>query len=80
MSVLGVVLLARLVWGASEWLLPAVAIVAIGSGFSGSGDPALPSRRAMAGIDRLMPSSALFGRAGAAPPPASASASFCCCF
>jgi hypothetical protein len=31
-----------------------VAIVAIGSGFNGSGDPAVPSRRMMAGIDRLM--------------------------
>lgn len=31
-----------------------VAIVAIGSGFSGSGDPAVRSRRAVAGIDRLM--------------------------
>ena len=31
-----------------------VALVAIGSGFHGSGDPAVRSRRAMAGIDRLM--------------------------
>jgi hypothetical protein len=31
-----------------------VAIVAIGSGFNGSGDPAVPSRRAISGIDRLM--------------------------
>jgi hypothetical protein len=31
-----------------------VAIVAIGSGFHGSGDPAVQSRRAAAGIDRLM--------------------------
>jgi hypothetical protein len=31
-----------------------VAIVAIGSGFHGSGDPAVRSRRATAGIDRLM--------------------------
>jgi hypothetical protein len=31
-----------------------VAIVAIGSGFNGSGDPAVESRRAAAGIDRLM--------------------------
>jgi hypothetical protein len=31
-----------------------VAIVAIGSGVNGSGDPAVPSRRAMCSIDRLM--------------------------
>lgn len=31
-----------------------VAMVAIGSGFHGSGDPAVRSRRAMCGIDRLM--------------------------
>jgi hypothetical protein len=31
-----------------------VAIVAIGSGFNGSGDPAVHSRRALCGIDRLM--------------------------
>ncbi|SRR5579875_111434 len=31
-----------------------IAIVAIGSGFNGSGDPAVRSRRAMSGIDRLM--------------------------
>lgn len=31
-----------------------VALVAIGSGFAGSGDPAVRSRRAAAGIDRLM--------------------------
>lgn len=31
-----------------------VAIVAIGSGFNGSGDPAVRSRRAMCGIERLM--------------------------
>jgi hypothetical protein len=31
-----------------------VAIVAIGSGFDGSGDPAVRSRRALCGIDRLM--------------------------
>jgi hypothetical protein len=31
-----------------------VALVAIGSGFAGSGDPAVRSRRAMCGIDRLM--------------------------
>ena len=31
-----------------------VAIVAIGSGFHGSGDPAVRSRRNLCGIDRLM--------------------------